>query len=332
MVDIRISDFSEFDSVKEFIHTQWSPNHILATHDTLLKWQHHDKLKNKLNFIVAEDSDTKSIIGILGFIPLSQYDFNLVINSDFWLAIWKIKDGYTGIGAELLNHFVELYNPKSIGSIGINKVVRKLYKILKYKTGKMNQYYLLNPTIQNFKIAEIKNTEISTAKESKYTIREIEDLNTFNKIKHSYHPKKSINYLTDRYANHPVYKYNFYGVFLDTTAKCILVTRKLYINDSSCLRIIDVYGDLQLDSIESELINLLIEEESEYIDCLNYGVSESTFSNLGFSLRGNSVIPNYFEPFSKENIDILIAYKSDIPNYVVFKGDSDQDRPNKIQI
>lgn len=331
MVNIRLCDFSEFENLKSFIHKDWSNNHILATHDDLLKWQHYNKLESKLNFIVASDALSGDLVGILGFIPLSQYDQNIISNKDFWLAIWKIKNGYPGIGVELLNYFTELYNPNSIGSIGINKVVRKLYKILKYKTGTVDQYYLLNPAIKNFKIAEIEGVkERPVPRASIYIIKKIQNLSVVADLQHSYSPQKSMNYLSERYANHPIYNYKFYGVFMGESVKCVLVTRKISINGTSCLRIVDVFGSLELDSIESELVKLLEAEKSEYIDCLNYGIAQSTFLNLGFSLREDVIIPNYFEPFLRANVDILIAYKSNYSNYVVFKGDSDQDRPTKI--
>ena len=37
---------------------------------------------------------------------------------------------------------------------------------------------------------------------------------------------------------------------------------------------------------------------------------------------------NYFEPFEQRNVKIEIAYKTKGDNYVAFKADSDQDRPN----
>ena len=99
------------------------------------------------------------------------------------------------------------------------------------------------------------------------------------------------------------------------------------------MRIVDIQGDLtKLNSIYESIISILQNHDSEYIDCLNHGLSENLFSKLGFELRNSeTIIPNYFEPFLQENIDTLFAYKSKTPNYVIFKGDSDQDRPNIIK-
>ena len=69
-------------------------------------------------------------------------------------------------------------------------------------------------------------------------------------------------------------------------------------------------------------------ENAEYIDCLNYGISQETFLNMGFLVRENIIIPNYFEPFEQRNVDIEFAFSSKSDEYVIFKGDSDQDRPS----
>ena len=45
---------------------------------------------------------------------------------------------------------------------------------------------------------------------------------------------------------------------------------------------------------------------------------------------GDVIIQNYFEPFERKNIRIEFVYKANF-DYVIFKGDSDQDRPNIIQ-
>ena len=129
-----------------------------------------------------------------------------------------------------------------------------------------------------------------------------------------------------------IYKYKLYGVFYKDNIECILVTRKLTVNNSSCIRIIDIYGTIQnIGTIETELSNLLVHENSEYIDCMNFGILQNSFINLGFSVREDITIPNYFEPFEPINVDIEFAYLCNSKDYVIFKGDSDQDRPNTIK-
>ena len=87
-----------------------------------------------------------------------------------------------------------------------------------------------------------------------------------------------------------------------------------------------------LPNIYNEVQLHLKTENAEYIDCVNFGIDEETFLNAGFTklhLDRDTIIPNYFEPFERKNIKIEFSYKSKKP-YMVFKGDSDQDRPNII--
>ena len=78
--------------------------------------------------------------------------------------------------------------------------------------------------------------------------------------------------------------------------------------------------------------NLLLLEDSEYVDILNYGISVKIFEKLGFSKLDFStdkiIIPNFFNPFVQENIKIEFSYKSDYDDFVIFRGDGDQDRPS----
>ena len=71
----------------------------------------------------------------------------------------------------------------------------------------------------------------------------------------------------------------------------------------------------------------------EYIDIFSLGLSEKILSKAGFikinKKRKNIIIPNYFEPFIRRNIDI--KYFTDLKNLKnlrIFKSDGDQDRPN----
>jgi hypothetical protein len=45
------------------------------------------------------------------------------------------------------------------------------------------------------------------------------------------------------------------------------------------------------------------------------------------------VLPNYFSPFERRNVEIEFAYKvtDDTTPVRLFRADSDQDRPNRIE-
>ena len=73
----------------------------------------------------------------------------------------------------------------------------------------------------------------------------------------------------------------------------------------------------------------------EYIDFVEVGLDKECLINAGFINRKeyeNVIVPNYFEPFVQENIDLDYAYKTVVNDSrtIFFKADADQDRPNII--
>ncbi len=59
------------------------------------------------------------------------------------------------------------------------------------------------------------------------------------------------------------------------------------------------------------------------------GVNDKIFLNIGFNKKehnSKTIIPTYFEPFVQENVQIHFEKSSS--SLVLFKGDSDADRPN----
>ena len=71
---------------------------------------------------------------------------------------------------------------------------------------------------------------------------------------------------------------------------------------------------------------------AEYIDFYSYGIDEKYIIEAGFINRRkykNLVIPEYFEPYIKKNIDLMYGYINKTKKKVkIFKGDGDRDRPN----
>ena len=76
----------------------------------------------------------------------------------------------------------------------------------------------------------------------------------------------------------------------------------------------------------------MVSENSEYIDCLNYGINDDVFKKIGFNKVdiNNQTVPIYFEPFERKNVEIKFSYISNYNDFLIFKGDGDQDRPNII--
>ncbi len=328
---INFCRIDEMNDLKNFIRKNWREDHILVESEDLLKWQHADG--NQLNFIIARENKSQTVLGIFGYIPTSKFDTTLKDNRDTWGAIWKVVDNApSGLGMDIMQFFHNEIKPVSHGSIGNSDIAQKLYRFTGQKIGVISQYYILSDSITEFKIA-MKGSSINPSqKPDSDDLREI-ILDNIS-LTHSYYPKKSLTYLINRYQKHPIYKYRFFGLYNDATLYAIFVIRKQFVGKESCLRIVDIYGDLSIaGQIYFSMQKLLHEEAAEYLDCLNYGIAESAFKNMGFQTldyHSDVIIPDYFEPFERQNVQTNFAVKSMLDEYVIFKGDGDRDRPSTL--
>jgi Leucine-rich repeat (LRR) protein len=333
---IRHCNKEELPLLQEFIDKYWIKDHVFVKSKDLIDFQHFNTKLSIYNFFIAVNSVTQTIDGLIGYIPTSQYDAELYDNGDYWGAIWKIRTDIENeeirmLGLFLLENIIYKKDLKTFGAIGLSNIALRIYKIYRkvFKTGILNQYYILREQDIPYTIAQapinLKRTKISTSRH----IRKI-DLNDNISIEPFYRPYKSITFFINRYKRHPIYKYEFWLV----SNKCIFVTRKLTVNNQNIIRIIDCLGNLcDLSDLYLDFQFLLQSENAEYIDFVNYGVHETIFENMGFQkldLSGQIIIPNYFEPYIQKNIEIAFACKAPYDDYIIFKGDSDQDRPNML--
>lgn len=338
MIKIELCSIQDLPLLFEFINDKWKVNHALFLSRELMNWQHLNSKNNCYNFLLAKETETNEILGILGFINTAQYDNELDENGDYYGAIWKIDNtnqNAIGLGHSLFKKLQKLPNFKTFGAIGISNDTKNYMRIINFRVEKLTQYYIINNSISNFKIAEIKNylniqSEICN---SDFSLKKIDNLSCID-IKTSYKPKKTINYLINKYQLHPIYKYIFYGIFKESEILAVFVMRKIELFNSSCIRIVDCIGDLSnIGSLYNDFQKLLKNENSEYIDFFNFGINPPIIQSLGFEIldeKDFNIIPNYFEPFEKKNIILECAFNSTENNYVFFKGDSDQDRPNVL--
>jgi hypothetical protein len=335
--DIRFCKKVELPLLVDFIKNHWQSDHVFVKSTEMLDFQHLDIKYNRYNFIIGYNMLTKQIDGILGIIPLSHFDQELYKYKDTWGGIWKVRsdvknEEISNLGANLFSFFNEY---KSHGSVGMSKIATVLHKIRKYKTGVLSQYYILNNNILDFKIAKVTDFVAVNKLESNRNntrIKLISDILQYkdSEFTESYFPRKSIKYLYNRFHKHPVYKYDFWEIS-NKESKVIIVSRKIFVNNSSVIRIVDVFGRLEnFDSLFEQFQEILQIENAEYIDILNFGISNDIFYKIGFKklyIKDNIIIPTYFEPFIQENIEINCAYSSE-SDYVIFKADADQDRPS----
>ena len=333
MYEIRLCLYDELHLLQDFLSKYWNKNHVFTYSKKLLKWQHADFDEKFINFVVAYNKDSRKFDAVLGFIPTQQYDIT-INNKDIWLAIWKVKkeSTSTGIGLQLLLFLNNNYKPSSIGALGISEDAMKIYKAFRYKTGELKHFYIKNNSLTIFNIATF-NDNSKLYDNSNVSIKRITDIEFLDaKISYQYTPYKSKNYFINRYYTNEYYNYTFYALFENDIIIGVFIARAIIVDTAKCLRIVDWIGNYSKD-LYGNFQKLLKKGNYEYIDFLCEVPNEDEIIKMGFCQKNldNEVIPNYFEPFFKKNISISFAYKTKVSNYAIFKADSDQDRPNKIQ-
>lgn len=327
MLEIKDLTPDLYDSFITFIDEKWRRGHIFTYNREIFDFQHRNEESSFYNFLVAT-SDGK-IAGVFGYIPVNHYDKEIDSQS-VWGAIWKVtEDAPVGLGLRMLKMIIRKYT--TYGAIGLSQDAVRMYKALGYTNGVVNQYYIINPCAGPYKIAKTQIPPLHERSNEKSFFRYVNSLEGVEDIEGCYAPVKSVRYFVNRYEKHPIYKYKF----LVIDKQLLVVYRVMEVNEAKCLRIVDILGDMaSIPSLYGSLLQLLADENAEYIDCLNFGLDPSVFGKHGFARLNpescNTVIPNYFEPFEQRNVVLYCGHNSKEKNYTFFKGDADQDRPNSL--
>ena len=337
---ISLMEENDVNLVQDFIHNEWKQNHILSQSRTLFDWQYLNK-NGEYNFVIAKQDLT--IIGILGFIPHKKYDKNIEKNYTIWLSLWKVSENNTipGIGLKMIFFLKKIFKNYLIAVNGINTEVANIYKALGFKIGSLNHFYVTNENLEKKIISNSVNYELPKLNKKGYEWEKLTKNNLKNLDNPEYYSEDifnqtSLEYIKNRYLDNPFYNYSVYKITNSQIKKySCLVLRYDSIESSNVIRIVDYIGDPNLLLFAGYGLNkIMINNSVEYADFWSYGISEKIMNNIGFKKVDNNVIvPNYFEPFLRKNISINFAYQNPLfPNKypLTFKGDGDQDRPNKL--
>jgi hypothetical protein len=326
---IKLAKIKDADAILDFIRTEWKADHIFCRNRDFFLYQYQED--EKLNFIISL-SDTNHINGILGFIKSSSNS-----QSAAWASIWKVSknNGNSMLGLELMNHLRSMF-PGKLMSAGINERTIPLYKYLGIYTGKLKMFVMMNDKLSNFEVAGVNipfsRKPFSTNKY--YSLKLLADKSFSLKNISQYIPQKDELYLSKRYFQHPIYKYQCYGIYNKGALSSILVTRIQSINKHNVLRIVDYIGDeADLKYVAVNIYDMLLKDGFEYVDFLCYGFKTNELFAANFLdvdlTADDLIVPNYFSPFIKKNI--TINFFADTPNLELLKickADGDQDRPN----
>jgi len=323
-----------------FINDFWKPNHILGVDNDFFQYEHVDG--SNINFFLAINKQTKSISGILGFIPYGKD-----LQSHICGVIMQVSphEIVPFLGVEIMRQMLNKTNPKTYCGIGTDpKTMIPLVKaFFKREVGIMNHYYYLNPILNEFNIiktSKINKNQLKIADTKKGI--SLDNINVADeKLINEYYeqlfveknlPRKSLEYLLKRYLHHPIYNYQSYLIYdSDSGNQSLLFAREVEYLGTTVFRIIDFLGDVEVLGKLNPWINSIISENCyEYIDILCSGIKQKLFERSGFKLVKDVdiIVPTYFEPFVCENIEIY--FEKSHKDLILFKGDADGDRPNKV--
>ncbi len=336
--DIRLADVSDIDAIMRFIDEHWKKGHIMAVNRSFFEYEFRDG--DRVNFIIAVDKKTGEIECIQGFLPCSKTDDPS--KKDVWGSIWKVNDTHKNmafLGIEVDERLPKLLNCRMGMGVGLNPKTSLIIadQVFRSKTGKMKQYYLLGD-IMNPQIAVINHVP-EVRNKGNYLNLDVVKLENMQELKIDFDidsidalPYKDSWYFEKRYFNYPIYHYDVYGVKQYGKTEAVLVTREISCNNKKVIRVIDYIGNFTLISSLGPFLHSLVDDGGyEYLDFYEFGVDDNYFLDAGMTLREDNdknIIPNYFEPFVQQNIDIWVSYSLD--GTKCFKGDSDQDRPNFV--
>ncbi len=349
VIQIRFAEPADQPALVEFIRDHWSSTHVFAERPDVFDWQYGTG--ERVNMILAADvRDTESgttgstVLGILGFIPMGRFDPSLG-DRDVLLAIWKVRDDAPpGLGLRLLKQTERDLSARLVGAIGISQIVKPLYGLLKYEVGSMVQSAVVRPDATEYRIADgvpANNGQSAAAEpdpelsfalidESPGTLAAIEALASGQV------PAKSHRYLVERYVDHPWYRYQLRLIRVSGRAVAVIVWRTVEAEGARVLRIVDIVGEVDwLARAQGHFQALTVEYDAEYIDLVQTGIDDALLDAGGFLTVGRTdglILPNYFSPFERRNVEIEFAYRvTDAETPVrLFRADSDQDRPNRV--
>jgi hypothetical protein len=329
---IRFAIRDDVDKIMKSINDHWDASHILA-HDRDFFLYTFGGNDNQINMVIAEEQDTGEIVGFLGYIKFSSSD-----STDIATSLWKAVEGKDAIlGLKILFFLLKNIKYTVHMGIGVNpKTALPIWKRMKYHVEKLEHYYRISDR-DEYKIAKIMDKQILPVTDYGWDIIQLPDFNVFkseinDSLLTEMHPYKDMHYINHRFFSHPIFHYKLYAIKENNAdaVSAVFICREVERFKVKMLRVVDYIGkEIYFSYLALPLQKLIDENNYEYLDCYCCGMSEKTMNDAGFMLRKESdpnIIPNYFEPFLYENVDIYyMSNKTD--NFRAFRGDIDQDQP-----
>lgn len=345
MVTLRRCEAADVADVLTFLDCHWKAGHIFITERSLFEWQHalHDR-PGEYSIAIARRNSDNVLLGVLGYLPTRQFDPALGGDNTIWLALWKVRDDLevAGLGLRLVKYVADNEPHTTMGVIGFNESVRPIYQALGFAVGELEHYVIPNPDMTHFELASLPSSARRGVADGGLTAIQIDD-QTFSQLaagidlgqRNEQAPRKTPLYFAARYLRHPIYRYTCFVVRRGGASIGLLATRVATHRERRAVRVVDYIGPPEaICGLGALLLPHVRATGAEYADVYNWGIEPELFERGGFSRidpDGPDIVPDHFEPFERRNVRLRFALKTRRPA-VVYKGDSDQDRPNRLPV
>lgn len=337
-VTFRLAEYPERPRIIDFINENFDWKLPLVNRPELFEFYY---CGNRLQFAVAErDSE---LLSVAGYVVANNSDA-----PDIWISVWVAKKGENGVGLELMNAIPGLTNARVVACNNIRANTCVLYHFLGWQAERVPHYYRLAPRASAVDY-HLCRPAVPTGVDPADFVPEILPVSgdlTLDRVstvvrlyglgmpETSHTPRKDIQYLAVRYFAFPHLTYDVWSVHERGKLLAYLVTRVVNSGEAGeipVLRIVDFIGaDAVLPRLGYAIDQLMQQAGAEYADCYCVGVPAEIFAAAGFSERkeaDGTVIPNYLTPPLYENTEYYY-FTNEPENFVLFKADGDQDRPN----
>jgi hypothetical protein len=321
--------FGEKQLIVDFLAENWRSDHLFVENPQWLDWQHLGSDGSAYHAVCAFD-DMGSIAGFLGVMPLTE-DADM-LTTGIWIARRAGAD--RTIGLSLFRALEQMYPARYIGSIGVNAVASAVLRMLGHKTGLSGSYYLPGPGASK-PVLSSGLQKAPAALSDGVSMTELSSLSECPPLTSAHFPQKPLAWYRWRYETGAPFRYRFFLFQRNGKPQLLAVARQMSANGGSCLRLLDFLGDIvAAGRFAPSLLPVLETEGHEYVELLAGGADLSAFERCGFMEKPeNAVIPTYFDPFVATDIRLGWTIKvrdedTALPAYI-FRGDGDQDRPNR---
>ena len=252
--------------------------------------------------------------------------------SAVWASVFVSKKGHNGAGLALMAALPDLTGAQLVACNNIRPETMPLYRFLGWQAGRVGHFYRL-ADLPEYRLARVRSKTILPAGGDLdlQPVASAEALAALGMPPSPHAPQKDVWYMQRRYFAYPHLRYQVYAACQGGRLLAYLACRVIDSGRGRMLRIADFVGDSALlPRLGGAIDRLLAQSEAEYAELYCAGVPAPVLAAAGFCERREgdmNILPNYVTPPVFENTDYYY-FTSRPENFVLFKADGDQDRPN----